>query len=121
MTELDPGAVTAAVDEGATRLERAAESLHAAVLDAEKASQVYDEAYEKELLRIYDEAKKSGERMPAEDVRRALAHHRIESKVYIAHVEAKATLAAQEKLFRGLEKSVSARQSVLKLVGAGGG
>jgi hypothetical protein len=118
VSDFDPGATLKAVDDGAERLEKAAESLHAAVLDAEKASQTYDEAYEKELLRIYDEAKKSGERMPAEDVRRALAHHRIESKVYIAHVETKAKLAAQEKLFRGLEKSVSARQSVLKLVGA---
>lgn len=102
------------VEGGADRLEAAADGLYRATKQAAEAEAVYDEAYEKELLTIYHEAKRAGDRMPAEDVRRAIAHEALDDGIYAAHLLAKAELAAGEKLMKGLLAATSARQSVLR-------
>lgn len=117
---LEPGALMNAVEDGASRLEAASDALYAAVKEAGEAERAYEQAFEQELLRIYHDSRRNGERMPAEDVRKALAHENVDDGVYAAHLMAKAELAAQEKLFRGIEKAVSARQSVLRALGSQG-
>jgi hypothetical protein len=113
----DAGALQAAIELGAERLEKAAGAIHHATIEAGEAEHAYEKALEKELLTIYHEAKRAGERMPAEDVRRAIAHEQIEDEVYALHLHKKAHLAAQEKLFKGLQAALSARQSLLRFIG----
>jgi len=120
MTELSPGPLMDAVEKGAGRLEKASDDLYRAVKAAQQAEHAYEQQFEKELLTIYNDSQRKGERMPAEDVRRAIAHKNVDDKVYAQHLLAKAELAAQEKLFKGIEKAVSARQSVLRAFGAQG-
>ena len=116
----DPGELEVTVEEGASRLEAAAEALYHAHRQASEAELAYDKAFEIELLRIYDAAKQAGERMPAEDVRRAIAHRSMGEEAYTRHMKAKGELAGQEKLFKGLSGAVNARQSLLRYVGGGG-
>jgi hypothetical protein len=74
----------------------------------------YEQAFEVEVLKVYHEAKRAGERMPAEDVRKAIAHEKMEDEVYAAHLLAKANLAALEKRHRALGMALTARMSLLK-------
>lgn len=110
----DPLAIMKAVDEGAAKLEKAADTIANAVRDAAECEAAYDEAMEKELIRLYDSAKRAGERLPAEDVRTALAHEKVEAGVWAGHLMAKANLAALDKQMKGLSAAVSARQSLLR-------
>src|SRR4051812_11962991 len=108
---MELGELMNAVEDGAERLEKASDKLYKAIKDAGEAERAYEQRFEQELLTIYHAAKRAGERMPAEDVRRAIAHENVDDGIYAAHLMAKAELAALEKLFRGVEKAVSARQS----------
>jgi hypothetical protein len=117
----DPGQLMAAVDDGATRLEKAAGAYHDAVLEHERAEALYERDFQKKLLVVYHRAKDSGERMPAEDIRRAMAHELVDAEVYADFLEAKAKREALAVRYRALAASVSARQSLLKsLSGVGG-
>lgn len=117
----DPGALISAVEEGSARLEAAADQLHNAVVKYERAEADYERALQMQLIVIYHRAKESGERMPAEDVRNALAHQAINNEIYAEYLSAKAEKEALQVRYRALQASVSARQSVLKaLTGMGG-
>lgn len=113
----DPVATVEAVDRGAEEIERAAADLAKAIHDKEVAEHAYLQAKEVELIKIYDAAKKAGERLPAEDVRQALAHRNLPEGVYKTHLVTKAAADGAEKLFRAKMQAVSARQSVLKALG----
>jgi hypothetical protein len=102
-----------AVERGASRLEQLSDKLAQAIRDAAIAETAYECEVEKELLRIYHLHK--GGRMPAEDIRKALAHEAVPDGVHAAHLMAKANLAATDKQMRGLSAAVSARQSLLKV------
>jgi hypothetical protein len=118
---VDVGAVMGAVEEGAARLEAAGDELYKATLRHEDAHNAYERAVEAELVRIHHEAKKAGERPPAEDLRRALAHQAIDDTTYQHYLATRAEVAAKDKLYRALAAAVSARQSLLKGLGGMGG
>jgi hypothetical protein len=118
---VDVGVVMAEVEEGAGRLEKAADVMDAATRRYEQAENAYSRAVEVELVRIHHEAKQAGERPPAEDLRRALAHAAIEDGIYEEYLAAKAELAARTSRYRALSASVSARQSLLKALSGVGG
>lgn len=74
----------------------------------------YNRAVECALIKLYDQAKRTGERLPAEDVRQALAHAEVPSDIYGAFLSAKAEVDAGKAWLRSLEAAVNARQSLLK-------
>ena len=57
---------------------------------------------------------RAGERMPAEDVRRAIAHQNVDAGIYGAHLMAKANREALEKRVTARRAAVNARQSLLR-------
>jgi hypothetical protein len=117
VTGFDPIATLTAVDEGADRLEKAADVVAEAIHRFETAEANYKRAVEKQLLVVHDRAKKAGERTPAEDLRTAMAHNAIDPEVYAEYLQAKAhheSVKAKERLLRA---AVSARQSLLKATG----
>jgi hypothetical protein len=118
---LDPGKIMADVDKGADRLEAAADTYSKAVLRYEKAENDYERAVQKQLLVVLDKSKKAGERVPAEDLRRAMAHDAIDPEVYAEYLEARAHKESLSVRFRALSASVSARQSLLKSLSGMGG
>jgi hypothetical protein len=56
--------------------------------------------------------------MPAEDLRRAMAHQRIDRKLYGEHLTAQARVEGGKAYLRALTAAVSARQSVLSALRA---
>lgn len=117
-TNFNPGQLIADVEEGAARLEDAAEKLHDATERFETAEADYERAMQTQLIVIYHQAKETGERLPAEDIRRALAHQAINSNTYGNYLEAKAEKEALAVKYRALSAAVSARQSLLKALSA---
>lgn len=117
----DPGKVMADVDKGASRLESAADTYSKAVLRFEKAENAYERAVQRQLVVIYDKAKKKGERTPAEDIRKALAHDAIDREIYAEYLESRAQKESLSVRFRALSAAVSARQSLLKSLSGMGG
>lgn len=111
----DPLTVMRAVEDGAEKLTKLSDQMAQAIRDAAECETAYESAFEKELLRIYHDSRQRGERMPAEDVRRALAHEAVEDGVYAAFLMSKANLAATDKQMKALSAAVSARQSLLKV------
>jgi hypothetical protein len=110
----DPGQVMSDVDVAPKKIEAAADLYDAAVNSEAEASLAYDKAFEAELLTIYHEAKRAGERMPAEDVRRAIAHDRMDDTLYADHVMTKARAAAADKQLRAALAAGSLLQTKAK-------
>jgi hypothetical protein len=113
----DPGQVMSEVEEGAGRLENAADVYSKAVLRFEKA----EEAYERAIAYLRVEADISFEdktgKLPSQERRHDLALrslHESKTGVYSEYFAAKADKEAQAVLYRALSASVSARQSLLK-------
>lgn len=116
----DPGEILREVDEGGDAIDQAA-SEHAEALTAEAyAEAAYDREFESQVLTIYHEAKRNGERLPAEDVRKAIAHDQMDDELYANHLMTKAQAAATEKTLRAVLARVSAKQSVLRALQGGG-
>src|SRR5690554_5448114 len=103
-----------AVDNGAKALEDEAGAYHASVLRYERAEAQYNKALHTQVIKIVHKYKQAGDKLPAEDVRRALAHESIDPEVYAEYLEAKAQKEATAVRYRALEKALSARQSLLR-------
>jgi hypothetical protein len=111
----DPGQVMSEVEEGAARLEKAADVYSKAVLRFETA----EEAYELEMAkaRLRADGQGAGGKLPSQDRRQdqALRYvHDLHADTYVEYFAAKADKEAQAVLYRALSASVSARQSLLK-------
>jgi hypothetical protein len=105
------------VEEGAGRLEKAADVYSKAVLRFEKA----EEVYERKMAMARVEADMAHERrhnkLPSQERRHDLALHALyetQEGVCVEYFAAKADKEAQAVLYRALSASVSARQSLLK-------
>jgi hypothetical protein len=109
----DPGQVMSDVEEGASRLEKAADVYSKAVLRFETA----EEAYELEMAKARLRADGQADKLPSQDRRQdqALRYvHDLHADTYVEYFAAKADKEAQAVLYRALSASVSARQSLLK-------
>jgi hypothetical protein len=115
---LNPPTLLAKLDADAAALDVAGKELAHAIGDAAKAAANYERAMQSALLELRDEHAKSGERMPAEDLRRAMAHQRIDRKLYGEHLTAQARVEGGKAYLRALTAAVSARQSVLSALRA---
>lgn len=121
----DPGRLMRDVDEGANRLELAAEKLHDATLRFETAEEAYDAAMAK--LRLQADLVHSGQhdgKLPSQDRRQDVALtslQRDNTEVYVEYFAAKAEHEALSVRYRALAAAVSARQSLLRVIGGAGG
>lgn len=114
-SEVDRGSLELQVEDGADRLEEAAETLYKATKRFEEAEAKWDRKRLLEIARIYHDCKNEGDRLPGEDVRTALIMEiHGESPEYLEFIAAKAENEALDKRFRALSASVNARQSVLR-------
>ena len=111
---LDPAGLMAAIDADARALDTCGKELGAAIKHESQVRAIHEEATEKALIELRDEAKRDGERLPGMDMLRALAHRRVDSRVYGEALAAKAQVEALRAWSRALEASVSARQSLLR-------
>lgn len=73
----------------------------------------YEKAMGKEYLKMLDEAKKSGNRVPAEDMRKAIAHSKIDEKLYEQFLLLSAEVEAADRLIRCEQANLSGLQSEL--------
>lgn len=73
----------------------------------------YDQAMTEQNVLLYHQCKESGDRLPAEDMRKALAHKAIDPAVYAAHLSKKAKAEAMDKAIKINQSILSALQSEL--------
>jgi hypothetical protein len=117
VNDFDPGQVLSEVEEGAGRLEKAADVYSKAVLRFENAEQAYELAMAKLRVTVDLESHKDTGKLPSQDRRQDTALTLIAAEqpdVYTEYFAAKADKEAQAVLYRALSASVSARQSLLK-------
>jgi hypothetical protein len=110
-TEISPWELMRQIDEMARSLDSASHSIAEAIIDRGHKETAYRMSFERELIKIKDEY--AGQRPPAEDLRRAMAHQRIDKKTYAEYLEADARVAALEAGGRMKRAAVSALQSLL--------
>ena len=112
-----PGPIMAEILECARVLDETGMELRAAIEDEADARLLYDRKVERAKIEIYHNAKKVGERPPAEDLRTALAHGMAEDE-YAGHLKAKAKVDSLKALQSSLRASTSARQTLLSTLKA---
>ena len=108
-----PGAVIAQIDADAQALDTASKSLYRAIKNKAEAEQEYEKELRTQLITIFNDAKANGERMPAEDLRKALAHKQIPHKVYADYIVAVAEVEAMTARTRAITAAMNGRQSLL--------
>lgn len=76
--------------------------------------------YEKErariAVRLFNEAKEKGERIPAEDIRTAIAHSEIEDGLWSSYLKKKAEVEGIKKTIGVMQSVLSAAQSELQFM-----
>lgn len=113
MTLPAPAQVMAAINTDAANLDTASKELFRAIEERGEAQAAYDHALNAELIRIRDEAHRLGERLPAEDLRKAIAHGKIDRSVYADFLTATAKVEAMKARTRAISDAMSGRQSLL--------
>jgi hypothetical protein len=114
---LDRGNIEREIEEGADRLERASEKLYQAIQRFERAEEAFD--YKMADLRIQADLAHQSEhkKLPSQDRRQDMALttlRREHEDTYVEFFASKADVEALQARYRALEKSVNARQSVLR-------
>lgn len=105
--DTSPGPIMAEVVESARLLDETGKELRDAIEQEAEARLQYDREVERAKLEVYHEAKKMGERPPAEDIRTAIAHGKAED-AYARQLRAKAkveSLKALQMLNQGIDLS----------------
>jgi hypothetical protein len=118
MDSFDPASVMAAVDSGARQLDSAGRALGKAIKNLSEAEAEYERHFEEALIGLVHRYKENGERLPGEDLRRALAHQNLAPDTYAKYLSAKAEVRALEAWVRTLQAATSARQSLLSTLRA---
>ena len=108
-----PHELMAQIEADARSLDAGGRQLAKAIQQAVQVSRDYERAMQSELITIYDAAKRSGERMPAEDVRRAMAHKAVDHNVYAQFLIKQAEIEALKAWTRTTMAALSAKQSLL--------
>lgn len=119
MPELStPHELMAAIDADARSLDAGGRRLAQAIQKLSTHEHNYEKHVQDALITIYHDSKESGQRMPAEDVRTALAHRKVPAEVYGAFLATKAEVDALKAWCRVTESSLSAKQSLLNAMKA---
>lgn len=115
--DASPGPIMAEVVASARLLDETGRELREAIEDEAEARLQYDRQVERAKLEVYHEAKKMGERPPAEDIRTAIAHGKAED-AYARQLRAKARVESLKALQASIRASTSARQTLLSMLKA---
>ena len=110
VSAFDPGRVMSEVEDGAGRLEKAADTYYAAVKRFEDAEAKYEMAMAIERTKVYEQH----DGKIAADLRNDYALKRLDPEVRTEYAAARADKEALTVRFRALAAAVSARQSLLK-------
>jgi len=108
-----PGDVLGDIDRICTELEAAGDRYSEEREKLARHEMLYEQAVAVELLKIYEASKDSGERLPAEDLRKAMAHTKIKGETWASYLTAKARVDALDKWIKTRQSILSALQSEL--------
>lgn len=114
--DTSPYQIMADIERGARELDAGGRTLAKAITEFAKVTQTYDAAIESEKIRIYHEARATGKRMPAEDIRTAMAHHAVDSAIYARYLSKQAEIEALKAWTKTLSSVLSARQTLLNVM-----
>lgn len=114
--DTSPYALMAEIERNARELDAGGRTLAKAITEFARVTQTYEAAIESEKIRIFDAAKHAGERMPAEDIRTAMAHRAVDSGVYARYLSKQAEIEALKAWTRTLSSVLSARQTLLNVM-----
>jgi hypothetical protein len=110
---VDPARVMLQLDTAARQIDATSKELGQAIKSRADAENEYRRLLEIALIEIKDEHADEGKRLPAEDLRTAMAHQRIDRTAYATYLTAEAKVNALTAFLRGLSAATSARQSLL--------
>lgn len=119
----DPGRLMADVDDGANRLERAAEALHDSTLRWEQAEEEYEAQMAQSRLQADFRHEDEHGKLPSQDRRQDMAISDMRHQhpaIYLEYFSAKSQHEALQVRYRALAAAVSARQSLLRHLGGTG-
>lgn len=111
-----PHELMAQIEADAHSLDAGGRQLATAIRRSVDVTQAYEIAFESEKIRIYNAAKMSGERMPAEDIRNAIAHKAVDHAVYARFLTSQAEIEALKAWTRTVAAALSARQTLLNVL-----
>lgn len=114
MTEINPTKLLDEIELSRSTLAAYGEAYSIDRRDLAKKQLAYEKAMGREFLKMVDEAKKSGGRVPAEDIRKATAHENIEEDVYKDYLMAVANVDIGDRLFKIETANLSGLQSELQ-------
>jgi hypothetical protein len=119
MTDIaSPGDLMVAIERDARALDNAGRELAKAIQKQGDLEMRYERARQEALIKILHDSLEAKERVPAEDLRGALAHQQIPIDVYEGFLAGKARVDALKAWSRATEHSLSARQSLLNALKA---
>jgi hypothetical protein len=118
MSVPDPATLMGEIHASARAIDAGSKQLGQAIRRLAQTQETYEAAQESALILIRDEAVTAGERVPAEDLRRAMAHRRVPSEIYGAYLQNQAEVDGLKAWLRAQEAALSARQSLLSALRA---
>lgn len=113
-----PYELMSAIEADARGLDAGGRQLAKAIKQLGDLERDYEKAVQDALITLYHDAKERGDRLPAEDIRKALSHRQVPAPVYGAFLAKKAEVDALKAWTRTVESSLSARQSLLNALKA---
>ena len=113
-----PHELMAQIEADARSLDSGGRQLAKSIQKLSGLEQKYQAAVQSALIEMYHVAKEGGERLPAEDVRQALAHRQVPKEIYGSYLAGKAEVDALRAWCRTMESALSARQSLLSALRA---
>jgi hypothetical protein len=108
-----PYELMAQIQRDARDLDQGGRQLARSIRELGAVEHKYKAALESQLITIFHEYKEKGERMPAEDIRNALAHKQVNPAIYAAYLTKTAEVEALRSWTRTTASALSARQSLL--------
>ena len=87
---VDPGTLMGEIHAAAVAIDNASRAQGQAIRHLAEAERAYERSFQSALLAIRDEALADGQRLPAEDLRRAMAHKRVPEDIYAVFLRARA-------------------------------
>jgi hypothetical protein len=109
-----PGVIMVFLEEKAIEIDELGKALEAAHLELGDAEAEWEQKLDGVLIKIVEEHKAEGERVPAADIRMAMARERVGFEPYGRYIRAKRNCEGLEKHGRMLDTAISARQSTLR-------
>ncbi len=113
MSQLNPDQLLDEIEISRARLASQGEAYCNARWTLVKAQLAYEKAMGREFLKMLADAEKKGGRVPAEDMRKAIAHSKIGDKIWENYLLAVADVDSADRLIKVEQANLSGLQSEL--------